>query len=745
MAVQPPRTRRWTAALFVSLAIALVLVPGASAKDESPTGPRIEPSTILVRFADRSAAGADIAREADSLAGITANGVHIVRLGPGRAVPERVAAYRRHSNVVYAEPNYIRSIDLAAPNDPSYSIQWGLASMRALGGWNVFPNSYSPAPGPKLAVADTGVDSAHPDLAANIDTANGARCLTGTCVANSALDDHGHGTHVAGIAGAVTNNGVGIAGVGFPSRIIPIKVLASNGSGSDASIASGIMWAAARGARVVNLSLGGYGFSQTICNAVASATSAGTLVAAAAGNDGSSTPLYPAACPGAIGIAATASDTTSPSWSNWGNPNVFASAPGAAIYSTFWATGSTYATLSGTSMATPHAAGLAALLFGQMPSRTPTDVKQILARSADKIGATFYPPLTYGADPYGTCSGCTWHPYYGYGEIDAQSALCFAASAAISTHSPTVAPTGGSVTITGPNVGCASAVSLGFVNATFTVDSPTQITATVPPGVGYGYWRVTTGAGTSVSPLVFTVSSPTISTYSPASGGVGSTVTVTGTRFTGTTSVTLGFVNASFTVDSPTQITATVPSGVSYGRWRVSNPVWTAIDPVVFTVTGGGGGPFTVSPAMAPAGSAVTLTGSGFTGATAVSLGFVNASFTVDSPTQITATVPPGVGYGYWRVTTGAGTSVSPLVFTVSSPAISSFSPTNGGAGSTVTITGAGFTGATSVTLGFVNASFTVDSPTQIRVTVPPGVSYGRWRVANPVWTAADPVVFTVS
>jgi thermitase len=743
MAVQPPRTRRWTAALVISLVVALVLIPGATAKDELPTGPRVEPSTILVRFADRSAARADIAREADSLAGVTSNGVHIVRIAPGRAVPERVAAYRRHSNVVYAEPNYIRSIDLGAPNDPSYSLQWGLAAIRALGGWNVFPGSYSPAPGPKLAVADTGVDSAHPDLAANVDVANGARCLTGTCVSNTALDDNGHGTHVAGIAGAVTNNAVGVAGVGFSSRIIPIKVLESNGSGSDASVASGIVWASSHGARVVNLSLGGYGFSQTICNAVASATAAGTLVVAAAGNDGSSTPLYPAACPGAIGIAATASDGSSPSWSNWGSPNVFASAPGAGIYSTYWAGGSTYTTLSGTSMATPHAAGLAALLFGQAPSRTPTDVKQILARTADKIGATFYPPLTYGADPYGTCSGCTWHPYYGYGEIDAQSALCFGASSAISTYSPAVAPTGSSVTITGPNVGCASSVSLGGVNTSFTVDSPTQVTATVPPGVGYGYWRVTTGGGTSVSPHVFTVSSPTISSFSPLSGGVGSTVTIAGAGFTGATSVTLGFVNASFTVDSPTQITATVPPGVSYGRWRVVNAVWTAADPVVFTV-GGGSGAFTVSPAIGPAGSTVTLTGSGFTGATSVSLGFVRASFTVDSPTQIRGTVPPGVGYGYWRVTTGGGTSVSPLVFTVSSPSISSFSPTNGGVGSTVTIIGAGFSGATSVTLGFVPASFTVDSPTQIRATVPPGVSYGRWRVGNPVWTAVDPVVFTV-
>jgi uncharacterized protein YjiK len=317
-------------------------------------------------------------------------------------------------------------------------------------------------------------------------------------------------------------------------------------------------------------------------------------------------------------------------------------------------------------------------------------------------------------------------------------------SATIASFSPTVAPAGGSVTLTGTNFVNISSVSLGLINTTFTVDSPTQITATVPPGVAYGYWRVTTGAGTAVSPLVFTVASPTITGFSPASGGVGGTVTISGARFTGTTSVTLGFVSASFTVDSPTQITATVPPGVSYGRWRVANPVWTAAHPVVFTVTGGGG-PFTVSPAMAPAGSTVTLTGSGFTGATSVTLGFVNASFTVDSSTQIRAIVPQGVGYGYWRVTTGAGTFVSPLVFSVSSPNISSFSPTNGGVGSTVTITGAGFTGATSVTLGFVNASFTVNSPTQITATVPAGLQYGRWRVATPHWTAVDPIVYTVT
>ena len=738
--------RRITGSAALALLAAAMLIPGASAKSDQPREPRSDPGTILVKFAVSAAGSTIIRAEGDRSVGVTANGVHIVGLAPGRAIGERVAAYNRRPGVIYAEPNFIRSIDLAAPNDPSYGSQWALGAVRAVGGWSVFPGSYVPAPGLKIAVADTGVDSSHPDLAAKVDTGNGARCTTGMCVANPALDDHGHGTHVAGITAAATNNGVGIAGVGFPSMIIPVKVLSASGSGTDASVASGILWASSHGARVINLSLGGYGFSLTICNAVAAATAAGSLVVAAAGNDGSSSPLYPAACPGAIGVAATASDGSSPAFSNWGSPNVFVSAPGAAIYSTYWTgAGSSYATLSGTSMATPHVAGLASLLFGQVPGRTVTDVKQTLARTADKIGATLYPPFTYGADPYGTCSGCTWHPYYGFGEIDVQSALCFGATSSISGHSPVVAPAGSSVTITGPNVGCATAVSLGFVNASFTVDSPTQITATVPPGVGYGYWRVTTGVGTVLSPLVFTVSSPNISSFSPASGGVGSTVTVTGTNLSGATSVTLGFVNASFTVDSPTQITATVPVGVSYGRWRVANPVWTAVHPLVYSVSSGGGGPFTVSPAVGPTGSTVTLTGSGVTGATAVSLGFVNASFTVDSPTQITAAVPPGVGYGYWRVTTGVGTVLSPLVFTVSSPNISSFSPASGGVGSTVTVTGTNLSGATSVTLGFVNASFTVDSPTQITATVPVGVSYGRWRVANPVWTAADPLVFTVT
>jgi serine protease len=184
-------------------------------------------------------------------------------------------------------------------------------------------------------VVDTGVSAAHPDLTGRVRTDLGATCLDLTpCVSGPATDDNGHGTHVAGIAGAATNNGIGVAGVAFSSPIIPVKVLDSTGSGYDSDVADGIVWAAQQGARVINLSLGG-AYSQTDCGAVATAVSMGALVVAAAGNSSSSTPSAPAACPGVVGVAATDEFDLPASFSNYGWPNVFVSAPGVDIYSTW--------------------------------------------------------------------------------------------------------------------------------------------------------------------------------------------------------------------------------------------------------------------------------------------------------------------------------------------------------------------------------------------------------------------------
>ena len=568
--------------------LAAVVAPGAWAKDGSPKPPRKDPTTLLVKFVDPATASTKIAALGDRVAGRTANDVYVVRLQAGETVAAKVAAYERRRDVVYAEPNFIADVDLNAPNDPSYSSQWSLGAIHALAGWSIYPGSFVSAPGATLAVVDTGVDSGHPELTANVQTGAGATCVTGVCVAGPALDDNGHGTHVSGIAAAATNNATGIAGVAYSSKIIPVKVLNAGGDGDYAAVASGILWASEHGARVINLSLGGSGYSSTLCNAVSGATSQGALVVAAAGNDGSSAPIYPAACPGAVGVAATDSTDGSPSWSNFGSPDVFLSAPGAAIYSTYWNSGSTYATLSGTSMAAPHATGVAALLFGQHPSRSPAQVKRILAETAQKVGADRYPPLSYGADPYGTCS-CSWHPYYGYGLVDTERALAAdPGNAAVTSFAPTRGRVGTTVTLTGTNFVGVNSVTLGFVDAPFTVNSPTSITATVPssPGLAYGRWRVTTPAGTAVDDLVFSIPGPTLTGFSPLSGSPGSTVTLTGADLSDVTSVSLGLVDTSFTTTSPTSITATVPSaGLSYGRWRATNSVGTAVDFDIFTVS----------------------------------------------------------------------------------------------------------------------------------------------------------------
>ena len=392
--------------------LALVAVPTALG-----ARPPRDKGTILVRFAVPAQAASLVRRLGDTIAGTTATGVTIVRLDRHEQVEAKIARYRKLKGVRYAEPNFIARASLADPNDPDLSKQWNLSKVQATAGWSVYPGAYTSGGGVRIAVVDTGVDSAHPDLAdGRVRTDLGANCLsTSGCATGSALDDNGHGTHVAGIAAAATNNAVGVAGLAFDSSLVPVKVLDASGNGPYSAIANGIVWAVDHGARVVNLSLGGTGSSQTLCDAVTTALQRGSIVVAAAGNNSSSAPFYPAACPGSIGVAATTSSDTRASFSNTGSPNVFVSAPGESIYSTY--KGGGYATLSGTSMATPLVSALAALLAGEGPGRSVDDVKQVLATTSDKIGAG------YGSDPYGTCSSCTWSSSFGYGRINAFRAL----------------------------------------------------------------------------------------------------------------------------------------------------------------------------------------------------------------------------------------------------------------------------------------------------------------------------------
>ena len=392
-------------------------------------------STILVKFSHPSRAAAKVAAEGDTAVARTATQASVVRIGAGDSVAARLAVYNARPDVVYAEPNGpVHALGLADPNDTSFAAQWGFAAANAVGGWSVYPGSYSATGGAMLAVVDTGVQADHEDLVGRVRTDLGASCLHSLpCATGPAADDDGHGTHVGGIAGAETNNGIGVAGVAFSSPILPVKVLDATGTGSEADVANGIVWAAQKGAKVINLSLGG-DYSQTVCDAVSSAErNYGALVVAAAGNEAQSTPEAPAACAGAIGVAATDSTDAPASFSNYGSPDVFVSAPGVAVYSTLWL--DTYDFLSGTSMAAPFVAGVAALRFGEYPASTPAEVRRVLAASAEKIGAG-----SYGTDPYNTCVGCTWDPHFGYGRIDVAKAVSAAIPPAPPPPPPPPAP-----------------------------------------------------------------------------------------------------------------------------------------------------------------------------------------------------------------------------------------------------------------------------------------------------------------
>lgn len=417
--------RRLTAAV-AAIAAMIALAPFAAsvrvasaAVDPMPGATKAGSEGLLVKFVSSADGAVRAAAAGGEDLGKTKTRVDVVKIDGDESLDAKLAQYRSRADVAYAEPNYIASATvLTAPDDPSYNSQWALTKTQAVGGWSLFPRSYGIGGGATIAILDTGVDRAHPDLASQLDAAGAADCVdeSETCTAGSALDDAGHGTHTTGIAAAATNNGFGVAGTAFSSRVMPVKVLGAGGRGSYASVTNGMLWAAQHGARVISLSLGGWFYSKTLCDAVRIVTeSYHALVIASGGNDGSSSPLYPAGCPGAIAVAATnASDRAAP-WSNFGS-GVFVSAPGVSIYSTY--PPSSFATLSGTSMAAPAVAGLAALLFSQDPLRTPDDVKLILARSADKVGE-----VRYGASLFALCPGCTHHPRYGYGRINVRRAL----------------------------------------------------------------------------------------------------------------------------------------------------------------------------------------------------------------------------------------------------------------------------------------------------------------------------------
>ena len=322
----------------------------------------------------------------------------------------------------------------------------------------------------------------------------------------------------------------------------------------------------------------------------------------------------------------------------------------------------------------------------------------------------------------------------------------------ISSFSPSSGLAGTSVTINGTNFGGTTSVRFnGKSAAGFSVSgSGTQITATVPSGATTGKIKVTAPTGSVLSTSNFTVTSstgPVITSFNPTTGPVGTSVTITGTRFTGVTQVKFRGILASYSFNSDSQVTATVPSGATTGKITVVTSAGSTSSAINFVVTTPAVPNITgFTPHSGSVGTGVTIYGSGFLGSTLVRFnGTAATSFVIVTNGKITTTVPSGATTGKISVTNPQGIDTSGIVFTVTGPKITSFSPTTGNAGTVVTIFGSSFTGVNAVKFnGTPAASFSFVNGGRVTAVVPSGATTGRITLSTPLGTATSTGTFTV-
>jgi thermitase len=368
-------------------AASLTFAAGASAAP-------YDDDTVIVKY--RPGAG-PLGQVVGTIGGI---GAKVLRVSGDPA--EVAARLNRRRAVLYAEPNYILRTQ-AIPNDPRFRELYGLnntgqtggspdADIDAPEGWDVAGLGTFPASGGvKVGIVDTGIEQSHPDLSGqtvNCAESRGFLIFAGRIVEGRCADDNDHGTHVAGTVAAKANNGTGVAGVAFNADLVICRALGGPlGTGSTADVANCINWAHSKGAKVISMSFGG-GPSTTLQNAVANAwkngAANGSVLVAAAGNEGNSTVNYPAGYAQVVSVAATDSRDRRASFSN-ANPDVEVAGPGVAVLSTV--RGGGYRAFSGTSMATPHASAVAAVLWQRNPGQTASGIRGMLGARVDDLGA----------------------------------------------------------------------------------------------------------------------------------------------------------------------------------------------------------------------------------------------------------------------------------------------------------------------------------------------------------------------
>ncbi|TDW70679.1 Ig-like domain-containing protein [Kribbella pratensis] len=403
-----------------------------------------EPNTVLVKFKPKASSSAR--KAAVSKYGATAEdsvASKVVKLKSDVPAPDLLKKVKADPAVELASLNYKRYIS-AVPNDEYYTTDQKtyLNTVRMPQAWDVSKSSGSQI----VAVLDTGVDAGHPDLVGHL--VPGYNAVSST--RPNPVDDNGHGTMTLGIIAAAANNGVGVAGVGWNVKAMPVKVLDANGSGYDEDIAEGIYWAVDHGAKVINMSLGGPDDNPILHQAISDAVNDGVTVVAAAGNDGSDDLQYPASYTEVIAVAATDASGSLTDFSSFGNW-VDIAAPGVDILSTgprnltpsgyepYW-----YCT--GTSCSAPIVTGVAALVKNKWPALTPAQVAQRVENLARDAGPR-------GIDPY-----------YGHGIVDAYAAL----GGKWAQDFPVNAPDGND------QPARATAISLGSVSGTINTEGETD-------------------------------------------------------------------------------------------------------------------------------------------------------------------------------------------------------------------------------------------------------------------------------
>lgn len=338
---------------------------------------------------------------------------------PRQTALKLLQVLKNRREVEYAEPD-APAHAFATTNDPYFAngSQWYLSKIQAPTAWDLTTG----APGVIVAVLDSGVRASHPDLAGKV--LAGRDFIDGD---SNPTDENGHGTAVAGLIGAATGNGMGMASVAWKTSILPVRVLSKDGSGSHSGIAEGIVWATDQGANVINLSLGGTGSSSTLQNAINYAWSKGVVIVAAAGNNGDSVPCYPAACTNVVAVSATNSSDARTDWSNYGS-YVDIAAPGANILTLSGSSG--YAAMDGTSFSSPVTAGVVALMRAANPTLSNANLVNALLANADDLGA----------------SGKDYD--FGHGRVNARRAV-----AAVGSAASAVDVTAPAVTIHSPSAG----------------------------------------------------------------------------------------------------------------------------------------------------------------------------------------------------------------------------------------------------------------------------------------------------